>query len=387
MYNVAKLRQDEFPQSQNQVYLNHASISPLPQRTKWKMQWVTEQLANNPTQFFMTQGMAMVELFKNTAAQYINAQHPEEIVPVASTSSGLHAIAQAIDWQQGDNVLFCEVEFPSNAFPWMQVERYGVEVRAVTAVNGGLTLDQLKQRVDAQTRLVAVSAVQFLSGHRADLNAIGQFCHEHNILFVVDAIQAIGHIPFDVQAMHIDVLAAGGQKSLLASPGCGFMYVHGKLAEQLNPRTIGPNATQEFLHWLDYDLTPLPKAQRFWAGTPNMSGMFAVIESLNLINQLDVACIDEHVRGLTAVAAQHISQLGYELVTPVHTPEYGPICTFRVPKSAEEVDAMVANFAQHGVTLGKHLDAESNQHIRISFHCYNTQEDVTQFAEILKSLY
>src|SRR5690606_31424514 len=101
-------------------------------------------------------------------AAYINAQSAQEIVPVPSTSAGLSAIARSVEWQPGDNVLFCEIEFPSNAYPWLSLERMGVEVRQVPAVDGGLTLEALAPLVDERTRLVAASAIQFFTGHRTN---------------------------------------------------------------------------------------------------------------------------------------------------------------------------------------------------------------------------
>src|SRR5690606_2795067 len=129
---------------------------------------------------------------------------------------------------------------------------------------------------DGRTRAVAASAIQFFSGHRTDLAAIGDFCRQRNILFIVDAIQAIGHMKFDVQAMGIDVLATGGMKSLLALPGVGFLYVREELAEQMRPRLIHGNSTVDYLHWLDYDTTPAPGAARFAAGTPNVIGIMSM---------------------------------------------------------------------------------------------------------------
>jgi cysteine desulfurase / selenocysteine lyase len=292
MYDIYALRQQEFPHSQQKIYFNHASISPLPQRSKRKMKWAVEQLADNPSRFWQQEGMPLSQQLVARLAQLINAAEPEEIVPITTTSAGINALAQSFPWQPGDNLAFCEMEFPSNAYPWLSLARDGVEVRQVTAVDGGLTLEKLQNVVDDKTRLVAASAIQFFSGHRTDLAAVGHFCRERGILFVVDAIQAIGHMVIDVQAMQIDALATGGQKSILGPPGIGFMYVSRALADRLRPRSIGSNATVDFLHWLNYDLTPLPAAQRFQSGTPNLVGLFGLYESVGLLQELGIAHID-----------------------------------------------------------------------------------------------
>jgi selenocysteine lyase/cysteine desulfurase len=303
---------------------------------------------------------------------------------MATTSAGLNAVAQAIAWQPGDNVLFCDVEFPANAYPWLSLARDGVEARLVPATDGGLTLAALEPYVDDRTRVIAASAIQFFTGHRTDLTAVGRFCQERGILFVVDAIQAIGHMAIDVQAMHIDVLACGGQKSLLALPGQGFLYVRQAVAEQLRPRFIGSNATVDYLHWLKYDTTPAVAAQRFMSGTLNIPGIVAVVESLGLIRELGVENIDRHTRALSDRATAVLTHLGYRVLSP--QPAQGPIVTFAVDLSSEEADALVAALARQHVALVKHLDKEGNAYLRLSFHCYNTFEEIERFGEILEEM-
>ncbi len=381
MYDIETLRHTEFPISQEEIYFNHASISPIPRRTQERMKAAVDGLAHNPGRFWMNEGMAMYTTFQKELARYVNAELPQEIVPITTTGSALNAIAQSIQWQEGDNLIFCEYEFPANAYPWMSLERDGVQTRCVPAINGGLTLAGIASAVDERTRMVAVSAVQFFTGHRTDLAAIGRFCSERDLIFVVDAIQAIGHMPFDVQALGIDVLASGGQKSLLATPGTGFMYVRDSVAETLRPRTIAANATRDYLHWLSYDLTPLPGAQRFASGTPNLVGMFSVVESLSLLRELGVENIDQHVTALSRYAHERLTDRGYKVITPAD--RLGPIVTFRTGVDNEATDGLVKFLADHNISIVKHLDAHGTPHIRLSFHCYNITEEVDQFMDVL----
>jgi selenocysteine lyase/cysteine desulfurase len=382
MYDLSKLRAEEFPLSTQTIYFNHASISPVPQRAKAKMQWSAELLAQHPSRHFMQDGLPMMMAFHQEIADFINAAGPQEIVPVTSTSAALNQIAQSLPLQAGDNICFCEIEFPSNAYPWMSLERDGIEIRHVPAVNGGLTVEALELLVDARTRVVAVSAVQFFSGHRADLQALGEFCQQRGLLFVVDAIQAIGHLRIDVQAMKIDVLASGGQKSLMAPPGVGFMYVRDAVAESLTPRSIGPNATRDWLFWLDYDLTPMPGAARFMAGTPNVVGMFGLLESLRLLRELDVEQIDQYTTGLAAEALERLARLGYRPVT--QREEHSAIVTVESGLSDDNTNRLVSYLDEHGISIVKHWSPQRLPHVRLSFHCYNTTEELDQFEAIIK---
>lgn len=381
MYDLNTLRQREFPLSNDYIYFNHAAISPLPVRTKNKVKWVTDELAIQPSNFWFDHGLPAMDAFNQELAATINAAAPQEIVPITTTSFGLNMFAQSFEWQSGDNVLFCDLEFPSNAYPWLSLARDGVEARQVPSVNGGLTLAALEPLVDERTRVIAASAIQFFSGHRTDLSAVGAFCRERGILFVVDAIQAAGHMVIDVQAMNIDVLASGGQKSLMAVPGIGFLYIRSPVCGMLKPRLVGGNATVDYLHWLDYNLSFLPGAQRFMMGTPNLPGIFSVCESVGLLRELGIDNIDRHTGRLTDKAIGILSGMGYEVITPPS--DHGPIVTFKSGLSSEATDALVEQLKQKRVSVVKHLDPARVPHLRLSFHCYNTIEEIERFSEIL----
>lgn len=382
MYDIQSLRRNEFPHSENLTYLNHAGISPLPQRTKREISAAIEKLSQDPNKFFGSYALPAFVEIQASLARYINAASPSEIVYSTTTSAALNAVAQAIDWRDGENILICDHEFPSNAYPWMSLRRDGVETRLVPATGGGLTQSMVEAHADDRTRAVAASSVQFFSGHRTDLAAIGRFCREHDILFIVDAIQSIGHMRIDVQAMNIDILATGGMKSLLALPGVGFIYVREEIAERMNPRLIHGNSTMDYLHWLAYDLTPQPGAARLSGGTPNVPGILGIGASLSLINELDPANIDAHTTDLTTYAIENLTSDGYEVITPRDA--HGPITTFRSPFDSETTDRLVQYLAERQVVVCKHLDASKNSYIRASYHCYNTTAEIDRLLEEMR---
>lgn len=378
MYNVDDLRREQFPFSAELTYFNHAGISPLPQAVLAATQKAAAALAADPERLFVEELMPMLGALAERGRRFLNAAQAEEIIPITTTSAALSAVASAIPWQEGDNVVFCELEFPSNAYPWMTLPYPGVEARIIPAVDGGLTLAGLLPYVDDQTRVIAASAIQFFTGHRTNLAAIGAFCRQRGILFVVDAIQSIGHMTTDVQAMNIDVLASGGQKSLLSLPGTGLLYVREAVAQALQPRPIGPNATRDYAHWLDYDLTPLPAAQRFGMGTPNILGLFALDASLRLLESLGVENVDRHTSALAAAAIAMLERLGYEVITP---PGHGPIVTFCPRLDDAGADAVVAALAERQIAISKRGDAHRTPYLRLSFHAYNTLEELQRFEE------
>ncbi len=380
-YDIDRLRSEEFPHSSEIAYLNHAGISPLPVRTQTKLHWVVEQMGRNPNQFWTEYTLPAGVQFSEQLARHVNADSPSGVVLTTTTSAALGAIAPALPLQRGDNILFCDLEFPANVYPWMMLERQGVQTRCVPARDGGLTVDAVADAADQNTRVVAASAVQFFSGHRTDLAAIGALCRDNGILFVVDVIQAIGHIPIDMQAMNIDVLASGGQKSLLALTGAGFIAVRDELVEQLRPQTVGANATVDFLHWLAYDLTPLPGAARFRMGTDNVPGMWSILESLSLLQSLGVDQIDRHTTALSLYAWDALSAAGYEVITPRDA--LGPIVTFRSRYDAPQTEELKAYLENEGVSVAHHLDVEGNAYLRASVHAYSISAEIDQLIDCL----
>lgn len=384
MYDITQLRLTEFPQSAEQTYLNHAAISPLPRRTADRVKAAIEGLSGDPGEFWTTTGMPAEQQLAAAVASLLNAAAPSEIVLSTNTGSALSAVARSLHLDSGDNVIYCETEFPSNAAPWAALARLGVEPRAVPAVDGGLTVETVARFADDRTRLVAASTVQFLSGHRTDLAAIGAFCRERDILLAVDAIQSIGHLPLDVQAMGIDILASGGQKSIMALPGCGLLYVREAVAERLTPWPIASDATVDFPYWLKPDKTLLPGAARFASGTPNLPGAFALLASVGLIRELGIDAIAEHTTALARYAHGALCDGGYGVITPYEA--MGPIVTFSSGRSVAATDALVAALAERHISVAKHLDAVGNPYVRASVHCYNTTDDIDHLLAALREV-
>jgi selenocysteine lyase/cysteine desulfurase len=382
MYDLEALRANEFPHMLEWTNLDNAAGAPAPGRTVNRMKAVLEQQLATGRWHIGKFPLELLGAFLSGAAAFVNAETPEEIVPVEGCSVGLNLVAQSLGLQPGEAVVLCDLEYPANVYPWMSLERDGVVVRQVPSVSGGLTLESLRAAVDDRTRVVAASAVQFFSGHRTDLQAIGKFCRERELLFVVDAIQAVGHMPIDVRQMNIDVLVTGGHKSLMVAPGAGFMYVRQALCARLKPRSIGALSTAGWLQFLNYDLTPQPGALRFMLGTPNLAWMAGVVESLALINELTRQAIDQHTTRLAARALTAARERGYELTT---TPgEHGPIATFKSRLGPDETTALVQLIDQKArVSLARHLDRSGQAHIRMSFHCYNTEAEMERAFDAL----
>jgi cysteine desulfurase/selenocysteine lyase len=231
----------EFPQREDLIYLNHAAVSPWPLRTAETVKRFAEENVREGSRHY-PEWLQVEQRLRERLARIINAQSADDIALLKNTSEALSVVAYGLDWRPGDNVVITNQEFPSNRIVWESLQRFGVELRAADLSHGETAEDAMMALADERTRLVAVSSVQYGTGLRMDLPRLGGFCRAHRILFCVDAIQSVGALRFDVQAMQADFVAADGHKWMLGPEGLALFYCRAELQEQpsgLQPATLG----------------------------------------------------------------------------------------------------------------------------------------------------
>ena len=279
---LTELIEAEFPQSDDIIYLNHAGVGPWPKRTTDAIQ----AFADENLKFGATHYPAWVETeheLRDNLKTLINAPSVDDIALLKNTSEALSVVAYGIDWQQGDNIVTSNEEFPSNRIVWESLHDQGVELLEADLSSQATPEDSLFALVDNKTRMITISAVQFASGLRVDLERIGQFCKEHDILFCVDAIQYIGAFPIDVQAIQADFVMADGHKWMLGPEGVALLYVHPDKREQLKLHQFGWHMVEHAQDFSIRDWKPANSARRFECGSPNMLGVHGLNASISLL--------------------------------------------------------------------------------------------------------
>jgi len=365
-----KLRR-EFPLTEELTYLDHAATSPLPGRARAAMIKFIE--ARRFVRRAWEEYEKLDQDLRQALGQLINAS-PEEIALVQNTAEGINIAAHAIPFQPGDNVIFCDMEYPANVYPWLNLERRGVEARIVPHREGGLALDDLEEYVDGRTKAVAASSVEFLTGFRNDLQSIGELCKARDICFVVDGIQSLGVIPLDVREFHIDLLSCGGPKWLLGPCGQGFLFCRRELLEEMRPAYAGATSVVDFLNFRDYDLTFLPDAKRFELGTPNLVEMVGLLASVNLLLELGIEEIRRWTLHLTDVLIDDLQQRGYQIASCLRPEHRSAIISFSTPDVQANYEKLIAH---------KIIVSLRENYIRVSPHCYNTEEEVLRVGQVL----
>lgn len=371
--DVEKIRK-LFPITQRCTYLNHAAVGTLSNPVRQAMESYLLDRSNAGQSGHYED---LTERLRDALARLINAS-PEEIAFTQNTSEGLNIVANALPLEAGDNVLFCDMEFPSNVYPWMNLERRGIEARCVPHDGGGLTVAALEASADRRTRAVAVSSVEFLTGFRSDLKALGTWCQAHDAAFVVDGIQSLGVLPMDVQACQIDFLSCGGPKWLMGPAGQGFLYVRRERLDELQPPFAGCVSVSGWEDWRDYDLTFLPNARRFELGCGNVVGQAGLLAAVRLLLEIGIHGVEAWTLHLTDLLIQDLVQRGYDVVSNLSPERRSSIVSFQVPDAVDE--------AHRKLTAADVVVSKREEFIRVSPHCYNTEEEVLRVGAVLSDV-
>jgi selenocysteine lyase/cysteine desulfurase len=370
--DVSRLRQ-LFPVTRSCAYLNHASIGTLSDPVRTAMEaFLMHRSGSGDEGEYAT----LDKELRAALAQLVHAS-PEEIGFVQNTSEGLNLIANALPLEPGDNVLFCDMEFPSNVYPWMNLERRGIETRCVPHHGGGLTVEAVEAHADERTRVVTVSSVEFLTGFRTDLSALGAWCRAHDAYLVVDGIQSLGVLPMDVKTSQVDFLACGGPKWLMGPGGQGFIYVRRELLDELQPVFAGCVSVEGWEDWRSYDLTFLPDASRFDLGCANFIGRVGLLAAVRLLLSVGIEAIEAWTRHLTDSLVDDLQARGYEVISNLQPPHRSAIVTFAVPGDPA---AALEKLAAEDVVISLR-----ESYLRVSPHCYNTEEELLRIGETLGS--
>ncbi len=355
---------DQFPVASKFVYLNHAGVAPLCKPAADAM----KGLADDVWQFGSYHYDAWLGAYdgvRKAAARLIGSS-AEEIAIVKNTSEGVATVALGIDWKAGDRIVCFTGEFPANLLPWKRLERQGVVVDELSITD---PLDRIDEAARG-ARLLAVSFVQYLSGYRADLEAIGEICRRRGCFYFVDAIQGLGAFPLDVEASHIDALAADGHKWLLGPEGCGILYVRKSRLEEIEPAEFGWTNVAGYNDYSVREKISLRSdAGRYECGTLNTIGCFGLRAAVEFVMEVGIDRIAPHVQSLGDSICSGAGAKGYD-VLGVRTPSTGAgIVSIRKP--GVESRLVVRELKDKNI-----LAAARNGWVRMSPHFYVSPEDI-----------
>jgi len=359
-----------FPVTENLVYLNHAAVAPLCGPAAEAMKHLSDDACSWGS-FHYDQWMACYEGLRQAAADLIGSD-PSEIAITKNTSEGIATIQMGLDWHAGDKVVAFQEEFPANFFPWKRLEGRGVRVEWLSIYD---PLEKIEAAAKG-ARLLAISFVNYLSGHRVDLHALGDICHRHGVFYFVDAIQGLGVFPIDVRAMHIDALAADGHKWLLGPEGCAVLYVNKDVQDSIEPVEFGWTNIAGYNDYACRDMALRTDAGRYEPGTLNTIGCYGLRAAMEFVLEVGVENVGRQVLHNAAALAEGAQGKGYELMIPRPAASCSGILGLR--KAAIDSRYVVKQLRDAKITA-----APRQGWVRVSPHLYNNPDDIRRFVEAL----
>lgn len=364
-----------FPYIKNDIiYFNHAATGPFSTLLVNAINKILKEKSERNIDDFNSFKDVAVET-KSILASMLNTV-PERLAFTDNTTNGLNFLAQSIQWKKGDRILLNDIEFPANVYPFLNLKRIGVEVDFVKSDNGKVTADMIIDAIKPGTKLISVSYVQFLSGYRIDLEKIGKHCKDNDIIFSIDAIQALGAVKLDVEKSNIDFLSCGTQKWLLGFQGLAFIYLNEKLQRKIIPANIGWLSVNNAWNLLDYQIDLKTTADVFQGGTINALGVYALNASLKLFNDFNFNEVEKRVLENSKYFLTKLASIGINgLLLNSNESELAGIVTFKI----KDPDLVVKKLEQNKIICSQRVGM-----IRFSPHFYNIFDEIDRVVDVLQ---
>lgn len=376
-FPTATIPVDEFPVLQHGLYANHAAIAPWPRTASKAVAAFAMENAEIGADKYSHWLLRETQLRKRLAV-LINASSADDIALLKNTTEGICTVANGISWRKGDNLVLPADEFPSNRLPWLALQRYGVEVREVDIRSTSDPEKALIDQVDTRTRLLSVSAVQWTDGLRLQLETLGQFCQQNNVLFFVDAIQHLGAVQMDVQACGIDFLAADGHKWLLSPEGIAVFFCREGVREKLQINQQGWHMVDDPYQFNRTQWQPSKTALRFEAGTPNTLGQVGMHASIGLLQNIGMPQVEAFITENSLTLSTGLESMsGVELVRPFDPQRVSGIVSFRpANKNLVEIQQTLKHRGLNCTVRG--------EAIRLSPHFYQAGRPVLEMLDLIE---
>lgn len=372
---------DLMPVTRKWAYFDNAAVGPLPVPThEAVVRWADESLQEGDTVW--PTWSSGIEKTRQAAARMLAAS-PDEIALVPNTTIGISHVAEGYPWLDGDNVVTLANEFPSNLYPWMNLQSRGVETRLVPVDGVRPDLSRLLDTCDERTRIIAASWVGYATGFRIDVSELVRAAHQRGILVSLDAIQGLGVFPLNVRETEVDFVAADGHKWMLGPEGAGLLYVRRDHLPTLRPMHVGWNSVVQKYDYDRIDLDLRHTAARYEGGSHSMVGFLGFSASLEMLASFGLgpeqSPIAERVLEITDLACERLREAGATIISDRQREHRSGIVAFELP-GQDPVEVRKRCLSQQIVVSCR------GGRIRIAPHAYANEDDVEQLVAALKSL-
>jgi len=371
---------EQMPICGNWAYFDHAAVAPLSgPAAEASRQFIDQAVSAGDT--LWPEWAAKIEHLRRSTAELLDAD-PAEICMIPNTSTGISLVAEGWPWQHGENVIVPEGEFPSNLFPWLNQRERGVELRLVPRHQGEVRVADLIDRIDDQTRIIAVSWVGYASGYRIDIAELVREAHQRGVLVFLDAIQGLGIFPLNVSEIPVDFLAADGHKWLLGPEGAGVAMIRREHLPKIRCGNVGWGSVKNSHNYKDPVFELRDTAARFESGSANMLGAAALSASMELFLQIrrrhGEQAIAKRILELTVNLDHQLREAGANTRMPVDPRHQSGILTFEVP-GVDPIEVRKTGLQRNVVVSCR------DGGVRASVHAYNNADDLRRLVSVVQN--
>ena len=358
---------------EGRIIFDHAALGPLCDKVRKSIDDYLDRRAVLYPEFF-ERFLVHERNAKEQLGKMFNVSK-ERISWCDNVSNGLNLLAQGINWKHGDRIILFDCEFPSNIYPFLNLEKQGVEIDFVKSRNGIFDQSDIEKLITPKTKLLSVSLVQFLSGFRADIKAIGEICLKHGIIYCVDGIQGAGVVDVDIPSSNIDFFVGGTQKWLMALMGLSYFYISEELQKKIDQKYVGWLSVENSWNLLDYKLDLKKTADSFQTGTTHAIGIVALNSVLEIFHSFGIPEIKKNIIANSRYFIERLIENGFNPILKNITDEnLAGIVSFPSENSGE----LMMHLNKNGV-----IASVREGMVRFSPHFYNTKEEIDRVVSLI----
>ncbi len=361
-----------FPLLREKIYLNSCSQGALSDAVELALKECVESWNRYGSPW--ERWVEVQEELRSEFASLVGAD-TDEVAITFSASSAIGAVASALNYRKRPVVLMGELEFPTMSHIWLAQVRRGARITWVPAHAGANDPGDYRALVSERTMIIPATHVCFSNGVRNDAAGIARAAHEAGALFMLDDYQSCGTRPVDVRALGTDFYIAGALKYLLGTAGVAFLFVRKDLIQTLQPTLTGWFAQADPFAFDSRNHRPSPTARRFQSGTPPVAPIYAALAGIRLLRSLGLERVEHRVAALVRRFIEGAAARGWRLKTPPDS--RGPL----VVVDTGNAEHLVAELARQGIIV-----STRDRGLRISFHAYNSPDDVDAVLDALGRL-
>ena len=373
-------RREQFPVAQRRIFLGHAGVTILPQCVADAMSRYATDCCYDHQEFGDV--LPRIQQARHSCADLIGAR-AGEIALLGPTSLGLSLFANGIEWQEGDEILCYQGDYPANVYPWMEAQRRGAKLRFLEPEQpGAITPELVEAALTPRTRLVELASCHFLTGFRIDIDSIGKLLRDRGVLFSLDAIQTVG--AFETKVDQVDFLSADSHKWMLGPASAGIVFVREENFELVRPTLLGSWNVKSPNFIVQDHIEFHRSGIRYEPGVLNLVGIFGMKAAVDMLLDVGVETISAHLLKLKSQLVAGLEDLGYEIAGPKAGPNASSITAARC--EGRDLGKVYQSLFDRDIIASHRHDPQGREYLRFSPHLYNTEEEIATVLGALKEI-